>query len=119
LLNLLSNKFYGARFLSADALKDYWNAYPAKLTDELITNISSDRTTFQAFLNSVNGLPDEAFKQVIDKILTQDISRDEIVNMNLIDLIQYKLVNTTDITFKNYYNEKLDLLRSRSILKVR
>lgn len=119
LLNLISNKFYGARFLAADALKDFWNAYPAKLTDELITNISSDRTTFQAFLNSVNGLPDEAFKQVIDKILTQDISRDEIVNMNLIDLIQYKLVNTTDITFKNYYNEKLDLLRSRSILKVR
>jgi hypothetical protein len=119
LLKLLSNKFYGARFLAGDALKDYWKAYPVKLTDEVISSLSSDKTTFQSFLNSLSEMPDESFKAVLDKVLTLDISRDEIVNMNLIDLIQNKINNTADITYVNYYNEKLNDLKGKNILKIK
>jgi hypothetical protein len=119
LLELLSNKFYGARFLAANDLMDYWKAYPDRLSDELTANISSDRTTFQAFLNSLTDLPDGKFKSVFDYIMTLSISQDEIINLNLIDLLKLKLTETTEDVYIKYYNRMLDELKPKSVLKVK
>jgi hypothetical protein len=119
LLELLSNKFYGARFLAANDLMDYWKAYPDKLTNELTANISSDRTTFQAFLNSLTDLPDEKFKSLLDYIQTLGISSDEIVCLNLIDMIKAKKSKTADENFLSYYAEILNKLEAGSPLKVK
>ena len=106
------------RFIAADALKDYWENNPDKLNDAII-NLSNNRIAFQALLFSLNDLSDEKFKPIIEKILTLDISNDEIVNMKLIDLIKKKKSRSVDENYSNYYSGLLASLESKSLQKVK
>lgn len=118
LIGLLSYDYYGVRFIAADALKDYWENNPDKLNDAII-NLSNNRIAFQALLFSLNDLSDEKFKPIIEKILTLDISNDEIVNMKLIDLIKKKKSRSVDENYSNYYSGLLASLESKSLQKVK
>jgi hypothetical protein len=118
LIGLLSYDYYGVRFLASDASKDYWENNPDKLNDAVV-NLSDNRTAFQALLFSLNGLSDEKFKLVIEKILTLDIANDEIVNINLIALLKDKFSLTQDNFYKGYYSGILSRLESNSTMKVK
>jgi len=118
LLVLLTNKFYGARFLAADALEKYWNLYGAPDNNTLL-NLESSKLAIQAFLYSLVDLPDDKFKVLIEQILGLPIASDEIVNLNLIDLLKTKNNRTGDETYKNYYSQILLTLEAKAKQKVR
>jgi hypothetical protein len=118
LLLLLQNKFYGARFLAANALKEYWNLYGMP-NESVLMNLEPNKLAFQAFLYSLVDLPDEKFKPLIEQITNLSIASDEIVNMNLIDLIKMKKNRTTDEGYISYYSQLLSALESRSVQKVK
>lgn len=118
LLNLLENKFYGARFLAANALADYWNSYGIP-GDNVLNQLEPNRLAFQAFLYSLVDLPDEKFKPLIEQILNLPVSSDEIADMNLIDLLNVKKSKSIDDNYRNYYNGLLASLEDKSVQKVR
>jgi hypothetical protein len=118
LINLLSYNFYGARFLAAGALKEYWKTYGIP-ENNILLNIELNKLAFQAFLYSLIELPDEKFKPLIEQILTLAIASDEIVNMNLIDLLKSKKNKSIDENYISYYNELLANLETKSEQKVK
>lgn len=118
LVNLLANKFYGARFLATDALKDYWKTFGVP-DNSFLLNLEPNKLAFQAFLYSLTDLPDEKFKPLIEQIINLPIASDDIVNMNLIDLLNVKKSKSIDDNYRNYYSGLLASLESKSIQKVK
>jgi hypothetical protein len=115
---LLSNKFYGARFLASNALQEYWKLYGAP-DNSILLKLEPNTLSFQAFLYSLVDLPDEKFKLLIEQITNLSIASDEIVNMNLIDLLKVKKSKSIDENYKNYYSGILSNLESKSLQKVK
>jgi hypothetical protein len=118
LVGLLSNKFYGARFLASNALQEYWKLYGAP-DNSILLRLEPNMLAFQAFLYSLVDLPDEKFKPLVEQITTLPIASDEIVNMNLIDLLKVKKSKSIDENYKNYYSGLLTNLELKSLQKVK
>ncbi len=118
LTELLSNKFYGARFLACNALKDYWRSFGVP-DNGILSGLESDKMAFQAFLYSLVELPDEEFKPLIEQVLSLSIASDEIINMNLIDLVKAKKSKSSDGSHTDYYSKFLSNLETKSLQKVK
>lgn len=118
LVHLLSNKFYGARFLASNALQEYWKLFGVP-DNSILLKLEPNTLAFQAFLYSLVDLPDEKFKPLIEQMTTLPIASDEIVNMNLIDLLKVKKSKSIDENYKNYYSGLIITLESKSIQKVK
>ena len=118
LVGLLSNKFYGVRFLASNALQEYWKLYGVP-DNSVLLMLEPSMLAFQAFLYSLVDLPDEKFKPLIEQIINLSIASDEIVNMNLIDLLKVKKSKTINENFINYYNGLIITLELKSIQKVK
>ncbi len=118
LVTMLSNHFYGARFLAATALSDYWKLYGVP-DNSVLQQIEPNKLAFQAFLYSLTDLPDDKFKPLIEQVLNLPIASDEIVNMNLIDLLKTKKSKSTDESYVSYYNGLLVNLEAKSVQKVK
>ncbi|MBS1494533.1 MAG: hypothetical protein JST55_13545 [Bacteroidetes bacterium] len=85
---LLFNDYYGPRFIASEALKSYWNQN--EVTDKDISGFTSDRLAFQQFVYSISALEENKFKEVFDKILNQNISYEEVIKYNLIDVLNQR-----------------------------
>lgn len=118
LTQLLTNKFYGARFLASNALKEYWNLFGVP-DESVLLSLEPNKLAFQAFLYSLVDLADEKFKPLVEQILNLPITSDDIVNMNLIDLVKTKKSKTKDENYTGYYNKLLANLELKSTQKVK
>lgn len=119
LIILMSNNFFGARFIAADDLTDYGDTYYNYITNNIISDISSNKLWFQAFLKSLSNLSEEKYKDVIERIMKLSISKDEVINCNLIEILNAKKVKSTDNNFLNWVNEIIRSLNIRINLKVK
>lgn len=119
LINLMSNNFFGARFIAADDLTDYGDSYYNFLNDNVISAISSEKLWFQAFLKSLYNLSEEKYKDVIERILKLSIAQDEVINYNLIEILKSKRENSKDDKFNSWLDGIKQNLESNTKLKVR
>jgi HEAT repeat protein len=119
LINMMSNNYYGVRFVASDDLAQYGDMYYDRLTGDVLSSVSSDRIRFIAFLNSLRSLSANKFEEIMNRILKLDISRDEAVNYNLISLLRAKRESTNDSSFLSWLNGVIAQLESRAEQKVR
>lgn len=105
---LLFSDYYGPRFLSSEALKSYWSTN--EITSEDINLFSADRLAFQQFIYSITSLDENKFKDVFDRILNQNISYEEAVKYNLLDILRIKEKSTTDEMFTEWIKTKKEFL---------
>ncbi len=119
LIQLMKYDYFGVRFPAAEALKAYGEEYYKYINGDLLNTISSERTWYQAFLNSISELPENDFKELFNKLLNLEISKDEIVNMNYIDLLKNKSSLSKNNDFKVWSGNLISGLQFKSILKVK
>ena len=119
LIDLMSYNYFGVRFIASADLAEYGDVYYNYLTDDIISAISSNKIWFQSFLNSLINLPEDKFKAVVGKILNQSISKDEVINYNLIELLGSKKERSKEDNFLSWINGVIVDLESRAKLKVR
>lgn len=118
LINLMSYNYFGARFIAAEDLTEYGDAYYNYLTDDIIASVSSDKLWFQTFLKSLSKLSEDKFRVVFEKILNLNISYDAI-NYNLIEILNAKKEKSKDNNFLSWSGGVLYHLESRTNLKVK
>lgn len=106
---LLFNDYYGPRFVASEGLKTYWNEYP--VTDKDIITFSSDRLAFQQFLYSILSLEENKFKDTFDKILNQNISYEEVIKYNLLDLLTQREKTADEGMFTEWLRNKKEALK--------
>jgi hypothetical protein len=105
---LLFNDYYGPRFVSSEALKNYWQKN--EITNDDINLFSADRLAFQQFIYSITSLDEERFKEVFDRILNQNISYEEVVKYNLLDILRVKEKNSQSGMFTEWIKMKKEFL---------
>jgi hypothetical protein len=110
LLDMLTNNYFGVRFLASENLKDFGDTYYNYITDEVLRKLSSGEIWFNAFLYSLLNVSDEKFQSVLNKVLTLDVSRNEVINDVLIDILKKK---------GSQYSGTVKELESRSRLKIK
>ncbi|MBN8570445.1 MAG: hypothetical protein J0M18_12505 [Ignavibacteria bacterium] len=105
---LLFNDYYGPRFIASDALKNYWNEN--EITDKDISGFTSDRLAFQQFIYSISSLEENKFKEVFDKILNQNISYEEVIKYNLVDILNQKIKSAGNPLFIEWMKNRKEIL---------
>lgn len=105
---LLFNDYYGPRFIASEGLKTYWNQ--SEITDKEISGFTSDRLAFQQFIYSISSLEENKFKEVFDKILNQNISYEEVIKYNLIDILNQKAKILNQPVFYEWASQKSSFL---------
>lgn len=105
---LLFNDYYGPRFIASEALKTYWNQN--EITDKDISGFTSDRLAFQQFIYSISLLEENKFKEVFEKILNQNISYEEVIKYNLVDILNQKIKTTDNALFMEWMKNRKEIL---------
>lgn len=105
---LLFNDYYGPRFIASEGLKTYWNQN--EITDKDISGFTSDRLAFQQFIYSISSLEENKFKEVFEKILNQNISYEEVIKYNLIDILNQKIKTTDNALFIEWMKNRKEIL---------
>ncbi len=105
---LLFNDYYGPRFIASEALKTYWNQN--EITDKDISGFTSDRLAFQQFIYSISSLEENMFKEVFEKILNQNISYEEDIKYNLVDILNHKIKTTDNALFIEWMKNRKEIL---------
>lgn len=105
---LLFNDYYGPRFIASEGLKTYWNKN--EITDKDISGFTSDRLAFQQFIYSISSLEENKFKEVFEKILNQNISYEEVIKYNLIDILNQKIKTTDNALFIEWMKNRKEIL---------
>ncbi len=118
LINLMSNDYFGARFLAAEGLKTYGDIYYEFINDELISKISGNPIWYAAFLNSIEYLSEEKFKKIFSKLTELNLPYREEINLNYLDLLKRKLSKSELQDFKEWADSLITELQSKSILKI-
>ncbi|MBK8554194.1 MAG: hypothetical protein IPL53_25360 [Ignavibacteria bacterium] len=118
LINLMNNDYFGARFLAAEGLQTYGDEYYDFINEELIKEISNDRIWYLSFLNSIENLSEDKFKEVFSELLQAGTPFPEEANLNSLDLLKRKIKKSDNPGFKDWAEEKINELQSKSILKI-
>ncbi|MBP9095243.1 MAG: hypothetical protein KBG21_01460 [Ignavibacteria bacterium] len=105
---LLFNDYYGPRFIASEALKTYWSQN--EITDKDISGFTSDRLAFQQFIYSISSLEENKFKEVFEKILNQNISYEEVIKYNLVDILNQKIKSTDNALFIEWMKNRKEIL---------
>ncbi|MCB0722191.1 MAG: hypothetical protein KDC42_07795 [Ignavibacteriae bacterium] len=114
----LSNDFFGARFLAADALSKY-PAYSSFLRGMGLNNVTSllqEDYAVIAFIYSLNKLTDEEYKNVVEGI--SHIPFSDAQKYNMIKSLMDKRDASENGEFKSWADEKINLLKEGLPLKV-
>lgn len=105
---LLFNDYYGPRFIASEGLKTYWQQN--EITDNDISGFTSDRLAFQQFIYSISSLEENKFKEVFDKILNQNISYEEVIKYNLVDILNQKIKSAGNPLFIEWIKNRKEIL---------
>lgn len=119
LIQMMSDDYFGVRFLTSDNLKAYGDNYYNYITDNLINQISTKVIWYQSFLNSLANLSDEKFKFVFERIMVLNISNSDVIKLNYIDLLKLKSNQSKDNNFISWTNNLIANFQSTSLLKVK
>ncbi|MEO8665259.1 MAG: HEAT repeat domain-containing protein [Ignavibacteria bacterium] len=119
LIKMMSHDYFGVRFLAAEDLRSYDTEYYGLINSELLKEISEDRIWYQSFLNSITNFSEDRFMLLFDELLKLEISNDEIIILNYIDLLKYKFQDTNEPGFKAWSESLIRNLQSKSILKTK
>ena len=119
LINMMSYNYYGVRFLAAEDLKDYGDAYYKYITLDVIKEISGNREWFQAFLNSLSNLSESNFKEATDEILNRAKSNDEVITSSIIKMLKDKVDVSKDKEFIKWGKNLIAELNNKIHLKIK
>jgi hypothetical protein len=114
----MRNDYFGARFLASEGLKSYGDEYYKYVNIELVNEISKDNMWYLSFLNSIENLSEDKFKEVFNYTITADIVNQEEVNLNYLDLLKRKIKVSETPDFKDWAEQFINELQSKSILKI-
>ncbi|MEP7145419.1 MAG: HEAT repeat domain-containing protein [bacterium] len=117
LIRMMSYDYFGVRFLAAEDLKSYGDDYYNYIDGDLLNEISQDKIWYQAFLNSITDFPEDKFRILFDKLLLHDISKEEVINLNYIDILKNKNSQVRSKDFISWSESMIQNLQSKSILK--
>ena len=118
LTKLLSNDYFGVRFLASDALKLYGDEYYNFINDDVIKQLSDDRISYICFLNSTENLSNEKFRDIFNRCESINVSADIITDLSYAELLKRKIKLSKDILFIQWAEERLAEYQSKSILKI-
>lgn len=118
LIDLMNYNYFGVRFLAADDLKKYGDDYFEFLTEETLIKITKDRRWFQAFLNSISNLTENNFMNLFERISRFEISNDEIIKLNYIELLKSKSQLSQSTIFKEWSERLIKEFSKGNLLKV-
>lgn len=118
LFKMLSNNYYGARFVAAENLKKY-----SELTNFLLENNSlpeffNEETSFISFITAISSLNSNDFKLVYTLLSSSPVFNNDAVIYNLIKLLKDKINTDSDIGADNWYKTELNKLQAKVPLKV-
>lgn len=113
LIKLLSNDYYGARFLASECLRLYKDSYFSYLNDDLIIEFAQSDVSTYALLTSLSNLKDDYFRIAVDKILSNRIS--EPVKLFAVTLLESRM-STENIEFQDWLILKINELNEGSLL---
>jgi len=119
LINMMNYNYFGVRFNAVDALKDFKDEYFKYIDNDVMNSVSSERKWYQSFLKSLENVPEDNFRILIDKLLQLEISNEDVINLNYIDLLHQKKERSANIEFKNWADDVINALQIKSVLKVR
>lgn len=119
LIDLLKDNYYGVRFLSAEALRSFGERYMRFINNPTISKISDEYKSMNAFLYSLNNLPEGNFKSVIDIIQNDFGISSGLLNENLIDTIRLRRSKSVDLEFIKWCDYGIGELQKKIILKVK
>ncbi|MBS1513907.1 MAG: hypothetical protein JSS63_02675 [Bacteroidetes bacterium] len=105
---LLFNNYYGPRFISSEALKSYWNEYG--VSDNTVSGFTANRHAFQQFIYSISALEENKFKNVFDIILSKNISYEEAIKYNLIEILNLREKSSSSDAFTEWIRNKKEFL---------
>lgn len=118
LITLLSNDYFGVRFLASDALKLYGDDYCTFIDNNLIMEMSGDRSRYFSFLNSLENLSDGKFRDIYKRCTELSENSDEMNTLYYCSLLKKKLLLTQDSSYKQWLEDNINELQSKSILKI-
>jgi hypothetical protein len=117
IIKLLQSDYYGARFVAADALKQFGDLYSKYADDSFIINIKQDKVILYSFLNSLQGLSDAEFINIINRLDTS--VTDEIDKLKFAEVIKIRISTTKNENTKLWCNERIKVLEEGNILKLK
>ena len=118
LIDMMNYNYFGVRFNAADALKEFGDEYYKNIDNNVLYAISSERKWYQSFLNSLENISDENFRNLFDKLLQLEISKDNVINLGYINLLMNKKEKSVDNEFKDWADSLINILKSESKLRV-
>jgi len=119
LIDMMKYNYFGVRFIAAEDLKSFDDEYYNYLISNknVINKIANEKVWFQAFLNSIENISAENFKTLFTILQTLNISEDEIIQMNYIDLLKYKLNLSSDAGFIQWLSLNIEKSQSGKFLR--
>src|SRR4030095_13849447 len=119
LMSMLTDDFYGARFLAADALIAYGDAYFPYITGPDMMKFGAAPQYMNPFLYSLTGLSENNFMKNVKTIFAVSSSMPGLMFENVIDVIRIKRDKSIDTGFIAWSDSKINDLRTRVTLKTR
>ena len=118
LINMMSNDYFGVRFNAAEGLKDYGDEYVKFINKDIVDKISDNNIWYQSFLKSIENLTEDNFKEVFSMMkIPEDDDRIEI-NLNYLELLMRKAKDSQDQAFRQWAEQLITELQSKTILKI-
>ncbi len=99
--------------------KDFGDEYYRNIDNNVLNTTSSERKWYQVFLNSLGNISEDNFRNLFNKLLQLEISNDNVINLDYINLLMNKKERSADNEFKDWASELINRLQKKSVLKVR
>ncbi|MBS1553024.1 MAG: HEAT repeat domain-containing protein [Bacteroidetes bacterium] len=119
LIQLMNYDYFGVRFIASEDLKDYGNEYVKFLDENTFANISSEKKWSQAFLYSIINIDENEFRELFRRISDTDLSEDESIKINIINLLKIKKDKSLNNEFRSWAEEIISESESKINLKVK
>jgi hypothetical protein len=116
---MLSNSFFGARFVAADNLSRFPQLPYMLLTDNSYPAIPKEEIPLIAFMQSLINLKETDFQSFASFIKINPAIDKESVILNLIELLKNKKDRSTDAGFIGWCDNEIKELEKKTILKIK
>lgn len=117
LMKLMSNDYFGARFMAADALRNYGDIYHKYINNDFVIEVTQDKIILHSFLNSLSGLSDQNFTEIINTLTEERY--DVIESLTFAEVIKARQSTTKDNAVKFWCSEKVKMLLEGNPLKIK
>jgi HEAT repeat protein len=119
LMNMLKDKYYGARFTVSDNLRQYGDDYMNFINDLSIYMVSDDYSWMNPFLYSLLDLSDENFKTVYNMFTKELANTDGLMKENLLDIIRLRRGKSSEPGFLDWCDTQIEELQRDVKQKIR